>query len=76
MTTMRVALVFLVVGIAVLLTLWALGLVGGGDVAGATGRTVALVGIGAAASALVFALAGGNRGPGSGAGGNGQGPKF
>lgn len=75
MTSMRIALMLFVVGVAVLLLLWAMGLAGFGDVAGASMRTAAVVAIGGGAAALLFALAG-RGGDSGGPAGSQQGPKF
>lgn len=75
MSTMRIALVFVVVAVATLLSLWALGLVGAGQVLGATGRTFCLVAVVAVATGLVLRLL--SRQDGSGDGGAArQGPNF
>jgi len=78
MKTVRLALVFVVLAVSVLLALWAFGLTGGGEVADASKRTVAVVAIGGIASSLAFALLDRRRPPSGGGSAEktNQGPKF
>lgn len=58
MTTLRLPLVFLVLGLSILLGLWAIGSIAGHDVADASVRLVAVIAIGAAASFALSTLLG------------------
>lgn len=66
MTTIRLSLVFFVLGVSVLLGLWAVGAIGPGDVSDAAMRTAAVVAIAGLASAAALALLGGRRPPAAG----------
>lgn len=78
MKTVRLALVFVVLPVSVLLALWAFGLADGGEVADASRRTAAVVAIGGIASSLAFALLDRRRPPSGGGPGEktNEGPKF
>jgi hypothetical protein len=78
MTTIRLSLVFLVLGLSILLGLWAMGFVGGPEVSDAASRTLAIVAVGGVASSLVLALLGARRPPAAGDDSNPprNGPRF
>lgn len=78
MTTIRLSLVLLVLGLSILLGLWAMGVIGGSEVPDAASRTLAIVAVGGVASSVVLALLGGRRPPAAGDGSNPpqNGPRF
>lgn len=78
MTTTRLSLVFFVLGLSVLLGLWAAGAIGGADVSDASTRMAAIVAIGGVASSVVLALLGGRKPPAAGdpSGPPTNGPRF
>ena len=78
MKTLRLALVFVVIGLALLLATWAAGLIAVSEASDTAVRTVAIVAIGAAGAAAVLALLGGGRPPtgGDSSGQTRNGPSF
>jgi len=78
MTTIRLSLVFLVLGLSILLGFWAMGGIGGAEVADASARVGAIVAIGVVASTAVLALLGRRRPPdaGNSSGSPRNGPQF